>query len=117
NAGKAIGLQLDPNLQGVGFSLAHPTLRLLYLRQQSEQILHVVADLVRDHVGLRELAGFTADIAGPKPSLKILKETCVEVDLLVQRAIERTHRGLRKAAAGLCCTRKHDQGWLFVGLA
>jgi hypothetical protein len=36
----------------------------------------MVADLVRNHVGLRKLAGFAADIASTKPSLKILKETC-----------------------------------------
>jgi hypothetical protein len=41
----------------------------------------MVADLVRNHVGLRELAGFTADIARTKSSLKILKETGVEIDL------------------------------------
>ena len=35
-------------------------LRLLHLGQDAEQVLHVMADLVRDHIGLRELAGLAA---------------------------------------------------------
>src|SRR5215471_10599492 len=99
NTGKTIRLQLDPNLQAVGFSLAHPALRLLHLGKQSEQILYVVADLVRDHIGLRELTGLAANVTGAEPSLKILKEACIEVDLLIQRAIKRTHSRLLKSAA------------------
>jgi hypothetical protein len=79
NAGETICLQLHPDLHAIGVGLAHATLRLLHLGQQPKQILHVVTDLVRNHVGLRELAGLAAGIAGAKPSLKILKETCVEL--------------------------------------
>src|SRR5262249_61475475 len=102
NHGKATPLQLDSELQNIGVCLAHPTLRLLHIGKQSEQILHVVADLVRDHIILRELTGLAANVTGAKPSLKILKETCIEIDLLIQRAIKRTHSRLRKSAAGLC---------------
>jgi ATP/maltotriose-dependent transcriptional regulator MalT len=59
----------------------------------------VVTDLVRDHIGLRELAGLAADIAAAKPRLDILEERRVEIDLLVSRTIERAHRALRGAAA------------------
>ena len=57
DAGEAIGLQLDPHLNAVGLGLAaRRLLLLLHLRQDAEQVLHVMADLVRDHIGLRELA-------------------------------------------------------------
>src|SRR5262249_30420780 len=50
--GEAVGLQLDLHLDVIGRSLAAGrALRLLRLRQDAEQVLHVVADLVRDHVG------------------------------------------------------------------
>src|SRR5262249_11213588 len=104
NTGKTIRLQLDSDLQSISFCLAHPTLRLLHLGKQSEQILHVVPDLVCDHISLRELTGLAANVASTKPSLKILKETCIEIDLLIQRAIKRTHSRLRKSATGLCRT-------------
>ena len=35
-------------------------LLLLHPRQDAEQVLHVMADLVGDHIGLRELAGLAA---------------------------------------------------------
>ena len=58
DAGEAVGLQLDPHLDAVRLRLAAGrALRLLRLRQDAEQVLHVMADLVRDHIGLRELAG------------------------------------------------------------
>jgi hypothetical protein len=49
---EAVCLQLDPDLELIGGNLIKATLRLLYLWQETEQILHVVADFVRDHVCL-----------------------------------------------------------------
>src|SRR5262249_61271215 len=46
--GKAVGLQLDSYLELVAFDRVHAALRFLHLGQDSEQILHVVADLMRD---------------------------------------------------------------------
>ena len=43
-----------------------------------------------NHIGLRELAGLAADVASGEAPLKVLKEACIEVDLLVVRTIERT---------------------------
>src|SRR5262249_4121083 len=65
-------------------------------------------------IGLRELAGLAADIASTEALLKVLKETCIEVDLLVDRAIERTHCGLRKSTARLCRSGEHDQRRGFI---
>src|SRR5262249_19653231 len=73
HAGETVGLQLDPHLDRVRFGLAtRRLLQLLRLRQDAEQVLHVVADLVRDHVGLRELAG--AALATAESGLDLLEE-------------------------------------------
>ena len=58
DAGEAVGLQLDAHAQRVGLRLAAARPRIAStLPRDAHQVLHVVADLVRDHVGLRELAG------------------------------------------------------------
>jgi hypothetical protein len=96
--GKAVGLQLDSHLQFIGLDLVHAALRLLYLRQDSQQILHVVADLVRNHVGLGELAALASHIAAAETPLEILKEGGIQIDLPINGTIERTHGGLGKSA-------------------
>ena len=82
-------LHLD--LVGLGLA-AGGALQLLRLRQDAEQVLHVMADLVRDHIGLRELAGLAADVAAAEAGRDLIEERGVEIDLLVGRAIERPHR-------------------------
>src|SRR5262249_38986385 len=69
----------------------------------------MVADLVSNHISLRELAGFAPDVAGTEALLKVLKKACIEIDLLVDWTIERTHCGLRKPTARLCSPGEHDQ--------
>jgi hypothetical protein len=101
NAGKAIGLQLHPDLQRIRLSLVHSTLRFLHLCQYSKLVLNVVTDLVGNHIRLRKLAGLASDIASPEAPLEVLKEACVEVDFPVDRTIKRTHGGLRKPASRL----------------
>jgi hypothetical protein len=89
----------------------------LHLGQNAELVLDVVTNLMRNHICLRELAGLTAHIATVKTPLKVLEEARVEIDLLVNGAIERTHSGLRKSAAGLRGSGKHHQGWRRVSLS
>ena len=72
--GKAVGLQLDAHLKLIALNRVHGALRFLHLGQDSEQILHVMTDLVRDHIGLRELAAFASNIAAAEASFQILKE-------------------------------------------
>src|ERR1043165_1809175 len=98
DAGEAVGLQLDAHLQAVRFGLARGSLLLLHLRQDAELVLHVMPDLVRDHVSLRELARARADIAAAEAPLEVAEERRIEIDLLVGRAIERTHGRLCHAA-------------------
>ena len=83
--GKAVGLQLDSYLKLIAFDRVHTALCFLHLGQDSEQILHVVADLVSDHIGLRELAALASDIAAAETPLEILKECGVEINLLISR--------------------------------
>ena len=64
-----------------------------------------MADLMSDHIGPGELA------LGPELGLQLVPERQVEIDLLVLRAIERSHRRLAQAAArpgGLVV--QHDRG-------
>src|SRR5262249_4596102 len=88
------------------------------LRQDAEQVLHVVADLVRDHVGLREPAGLAADVATAKARRNLIEEGGIEVDLLIGRAIERAHGALRHPAAiGAGLAAVEDQDRRAIGLA
>ena len=69
-----------------------------------------MADLMRDHIGLRELAGLAADIAAAEAGRDLAEERSVEIDLLVARAVERPHRALRDpAACRLGGAAVHDQ--------
>ena len=96
DAGEAIGLQFNLDLQAIGPDLVHALLLLLDFRHHAEQVLDVMADFMGDHIGLRELAG--APLAAMKPRLDFIEERGVRIDLLIVRAIERPHRALRHAA-------------------
>ena len=98
DAGEAVGLQLDLDLQAVRLGLGQAALLLLHLGQDAELVLHVMADLVRDHIGLRELARARSGVAAVETPLDLAEERGVEIDLVVGRAIERPHRGLRLSA-------------------
>ncbi len=99
DAGETIGLQLDLDLQRIGFGLAaglllHPR----HARQDAEQVLDVVSGLMRDDVGRREVAGGFARAAA-EARLDLAEERRVEEDGAVRRTVERPHRRLRHAAA------------------
>src|SRR6202043_2986626 len=66
-------------------------------RQDAEQVLDVVAGLMGDDIGRRELAG--AARTAVKSSLDLTKKSGVEKNRFFRRAIERPHRRLRHAAA------------------
>src|SRR3954447_24055195 len=109
DAGKTIRLQLDLDLQRVGFRLAAGLLlQPLHARQDAEQVLDVVARFMRDDVGRGELA--RAARATLEPRLDLAEEAGVEEDLLVRRAVERSHCRLRHAAASAIggVAKQHD---------
>jgi hypothetical protein len=56
DAGVAIGLQLDADLNLIALALAHAGLRGLRLVECAFQVLDVMADLMGDDIGLGEIA-------------------------------------------------------------
>src|SRR5262249_33732282 len=96
---EAVGLQLDANLEMLDLDLIHTALRLLHLRQDSKQVLHVVTDLVRDHIGLGELAALATDVTTVESSLDVLKERRIQIDLAIDGTVERAHGGLGNATS------------------
>ena len=66
------------------------------LASSAEQVLHVVAVLVRDHVGLRERATLRAELR-----LELVEEAEIDVHALIGRAVERSDRRRRRAAPGV----------------
>ena len=57
DAREAIGLQFGPDAERVRSRIAAALALRIHFRENAQQILHVVADFVRDHIGVRELAG------------------------------------------------------------
>ena len=83
----------------------------LDLVHDAELVLDVVADLVGDHVGLRELSR-RAELL-----LEHLVEAQVDVDLLVVGAVERSHRRLALAACRRPAAAEEHQLGRLVGPA
>ena len=77
DAGEAIGLKLEAHGERVRLRLARVPPGQVDFGQDAEEVLHVVADLVRDHVGLGEVAG-RAELA-----LELVVEGEVDIELLV----------------------------------
>ncbi len=95
HAGEAIGLELLANGQvapSARVLLGH----LLDLIGDAELGLDVMAELMRDDVGHREVAALRAEAR-----LELVHEAEIEVDLLIRRAIEGPGRGSRRSAIGL----------------
>jgi hypothetical protein len=63
--------------------------------RRAEERLHVVADLVGDDVGLREVP------RGPEALAQVAEEREVEIEAVVARAVERPDRGAGHAARRL----------------
>ena len=75
HAGEAVGLQLQAHRQLVGLASVPPAAAAPHLVVDAEQVLHVVADLVRDDVGLGEVAGRA------EAPFQLVVEAEVDVDL------------------------------------
>src|SRR5262249_35582259 len=66
--------------------------RRVHVAREAEERLHVMPDLVRDHIRLREVA------TAPQSRTHLVEEAQVQVDLAVERAIEGTGCGGSPAA-------------------
>jgi len=98
DAGQAVSLQLNLNGQTLGACSAGAG-----AGQNSDQVLHVMAVFMRQHVGFGK---------GPtlrtEPGLKPSEKVEVQVDLPIGRAVEGADRGCRLAAGGLDCSSEED---------
>ena len=74
------------------FPDAHLLAGGLHFVRDAEQLLHVMADLVRNHVSLSEISGRA------KARAQLIEEAEVDIKLLVARAVERSHRCPTEAA-------------------
>ena len=95
-AGVAVGLQFEPDAAAGRAGLARG-----HLLVGAQQVLHVVAVLVGEHVGVDEGAALGAELR-----LQLVEEAQVDVDELVARAVEGPRAAGRRAAAGLHLSRR-----------
>src|SRR4051794_14481590 len=94
HAGVTVGLQLESDRELVReIRMLH--LHATHTRLSTEQPLHMMAELVGDHVRLREITGRA------KAAIQLVEEAQVEIDALVHWTVEGSHRRLRSAASGL----------------
>jgi hypothetical protein len=104
HTGEAVRLELQAHRQPIRLGLrAGRLLALADLVADAHQVLHVVPDLVRDHVRLGEVAGRAEPIA------QLAEEIEVDVHLAVGRAVERSHGRGRGTAAGVHLAREQVQ--------
>lgn len=77
----------------------------MYLFGQTQLVLHMMTNLMGDHIGLGKLAR-RFELAG-----QLLKEAQVQINLLIDGAIERADRRVGKAAGGGdLATEQHQLG-------
>jgi len=83
HAGEAVSLQFEAHRQCVDLFFRMGTLlEGTDTVRYSEQVLHMVADLMRDHVGLRKIAGST------ETAVEFIEERQVQVELAVPGAVK-----------------------------
>src|SRR5205823_10948511 len=80
----AVGLELEAHRQIVSSPRARSLRLRVELSHRSQQVLHVVTDLVRDHVRLREIAWRA------EPIVELAKKRCIEIQRAIARAVERS---------------------------
>src|SRR6185312_1955731 len=108
---EAVRLQLELHRELIALGLRGALLRGVHPRGDAEQVLHVVAHLVREHVGFGELAR-RLELVG-----QLLEEAEVEVHLAVEGAVEGPDCGIGRAAGGRHLVAVQDQPWRGVGAA
>ena len=75
---------------------------------QSQNVLNMVGNFVGDDIGLGEITG------GVMPSFEFVKESRVDVDLPIGRAIKRPHGRTGSTATGVDRAGKNRQRWRWV---
>src|SRR5215469_5210310 len=83
-----------------------------HLALGSEEVLHMVAQLMRKHISLREVRGASAK------SLQVIPEIEVHIDLSIARAIERSCRRFCRTAGiviRVCGSAKEHEPGMLIG--
>src|SRR4051812_66695 len=80
-AREAVRLQLDPHLELVRTRPILSLLSLLHLRENTEEILNVMTDLVRDHISFGKLTGLAATAV--ESLLELAEERSVQIKTLI----------------------------------
>src|SRR5687767_10984000 len=99
----AIGLQLHADGESIGFGRGSSMLEASDLFGDAEQILHMMANLMRDHVGLSKVSGSTEAMS------HVIKEREIEIYFMVARTIEGSDCGRCRPAGGTHRSREQDQ--------
>ena len=105
DTGEEVGLQLHADGELVVVAFRKARTHRLHLVGDAELILHVVADFVRDHISLGEVAGRA------EAAFEFVVEGEVDVHLLVERAIEGAGGGAGHTAGAADLTlEEHERG-------
>ena len=108
DAGKEIGLELEPHREAVVFRFTDAATLRLHLVADTEEILHVMSDFVRDNVSLREVSGRAE--AFVERSI----ESKVDVNAPILRAVERSTGAAGESASGPGLVREEHELRLFI---
>src|SRR5262245_45897543 len=108
HAGVTVGLQLLPDRECVGLPFTSTLPGRLQLSRNARKRLNVMADLVGDDVGLREVSWCAESI------IEFPEEGQIEIDLAVAGAVERAHGRLTEAAGGLRGASEENEHRRFV---
>ena len=110
DAGVAVGLQFHPHRQFVGLRCdARDRACCDAPGRDAEQRLDVMTDLVRDHVGLREVARRAEAL------VELAEERQIEIELVIGRAIERPAAADEPPHADCTAVEQHEDRLLVGG--
>src|SRR4029453_5717574 len=110
-AGVAVGLQLETHRQRVVAALVDPLPSRVDLLHHAGEVLHMMADFVRDHEPLRKTAG------SPEAPREFVEESRIQVELAVPRAVERSDGSVGNSTRGAYGSRKEHERRRLVGRA
>ena len=108
DAGETIGLQFHSHRQGIPLSFRGLALEARHLLCNAHEILHVMAHLMGDHIGLGEVAWRTKSLG------HFVEEGEVEIDFVIPGAVEGTDCGRRGPASRLDCACEEYESRIFI---
>src|SRR5690554_3287709 len=109
--GKTVGLQFLAHRQLILPGFGQALLLLAYLCSNTQQGLQVMADLVRDDIGLGKVA------RGLVAGFQVMVERQVDIHLAVSRTIKGANSGIGRTAGRLYVIAEQHQFWRLVALA